>query len=109
MFIVTHTSWSDEENDTTTKVELFYKVEDAMAYYDLIKFTIIDEYECYTGRTIEQLIESNEDIDYEYFYCSETEIEPYLDLGLKQIYYIRYDDYGSDTLTVEKKEVLSFN
>lgn len=96
IYTLTHLTYSWEDNDYSSAVELFYTLKDAQIYYDAIKQNIVSEF---LHEAKEDTVEDFENNEYAYYYEYN---DPFNKL------YISYDEFGSDELKIEEKNILSF-
>jgi hypothetical protein len=97
VYIVKHDVFSYEDYSYDSSVEVFYDENSARNYFEIKKEEIMQEYYDYIGTDNAQELENNSD-----FYSSELALD-----GLPHLF-VDLIDYGSDKLTIQKKDVMSF-
>lgn len=98
VYIVKHDVFSYEDYSYDSLVEVFYDENSARNYFEIKKEEIMQEYYDYTGTDSIQELEDNYD-----FYSS-SELVLY---SLPHLF-VDLNDYGSDKLTIQKKDVMTF-
>lgn len=98
VYIVKHDIFSYDDYSYDSLVEVFYDENSARNYFEIKKEEIMQEYYDYTGTDSIQELEDNYD-----FYSS-SELVVY---GLPHLF-VDLNDFGSDKLTVQKKDVMTF-
>ena len=98
VYIVKHDVYSYEDDTYESLVEVLYDENSARNYFEVKKEQIIQEYYDYTGAN------SIDELEHNYSFYSDLEPTvynmPYLFMDL--------DDFGSDRLVVQKKDIMSF-
>ena len=105
-FIHTIYDWLNNEYDVVGS-EIFLTYKDAYTYFKCTMDNVLAEYlETTNVNTLEEL----DDIDYCYYaILNDDEIEPEKDNETYwPRFYISVDEYGSDTILIRKKNILSF-
>lgn len=96
VYIVKHDVFSYEDYSYDSLVEVFYDENSARNYFEIKKEVIMQEYCDYTGSDNVQELEDN----YEFYY---TELALY---DLPHLF-VDLSDYGSDKLTIQKKDIMT--
>lgn len=98
VYIVKHDIYCYEDSTYESRVEVLCDEDSARNYFEAKKEQIIEEYYEYTGVNSIQDLENN----YSFYHDLEPTVYgmPYLFMDL--------DDFGSDRLVVQKKDVMSF-
>lgn len=98
VFIVKHDVYSYEDCSYESLVEVLCNEDSARNYFEVKKEQIIQEYYDYTGTNSIQELEDN--------FSFYSDLEPTV-YGLPYLF-IDLDDYGSDRLVIQKKDIMSF-
>ena len=98
VYIVKHDVFSYDDYSYDSLVEVFYDENSARNYFEIKKEEIMQEYYDYTGTDSIQELEDN------YGFYSDSEPTTY---GLSYLF-MDLNDYGSDRLVVQKKDIMSF-
>jgi hypothetical protein len=98
VYIVKHDVYSYEDGTYESFVEVLCNEDSARNYFEVKKEQVMQEYYDYTGTNSFQELEDNYDIY--------SDLEPTV-YGLPYLF-IDLDDYGSDRLVVQKKDIMSF-
>lgn len=98
VFIVKHDIYGYEDNTYESFVEVFRNEDSARNYFEVKKEQVIQEYYDYTG------INSIQELEENFSFYSDLEPTVY---GLPYLF-IDLDEYGSDRLVVQKKDIMSF-
>ena len=98
VYIVKHDVYSYEDCSYESLVEVFCDEDSARNYFEIKKEEIIQEYYDYTGSSSIQELEDN------YGFYSDSEPTTY---GLPYLF-VDLNDYGSDRLVAQKKDIMSF-
>ena len=98
VYIVKHDVYCYEDCTYESFVEVFNNEDSARNYFEIKKEQITQEYYDYTGA------DSIEELENNYSFYSDLEPTVY---GLPYLF-IDLDDYGSDKLVVQKKDIMSF-
>ena len=97
VYIVKHDIFSYEDYSYDSSVEVFYDENSARNYFEIKKEEIMQDYYDYTGTNSVQELED----DYEFYYTELTLYDlPHL--------FVDFTEYGSDKLTIQKKDIMSF-
>ena len=99
VFIVKHDVYGYEDNNYESFVEVFNDESSARNYFEVKKEQVMEEYYDYTGTNSIQELEDN-------FFSFYSDLEPTV-YGLPYLF-MELDDYGSDRLVVQKKDIMSF-
>lgn len=98
VYIVKHDVYSYEDGTYESFVEVFYDEDSARNYFEVKKEQTIEEYYDYTGADSIQELEDN--------YSFYSDLEPTV-YGMPYLF-MDLDDFGSDKIVVQKKDVMSF-
>ena len=98
VFIVKHDVYGYEDGTYESFVEVFNNENSARNYFEVKKEQIMQEYYDHTG------IDNIEELENNYSFYSDLEPTVY---GLPYLF-MDLDDFGSDKLVVQKKDIMSF-
>jgi CRISPR/Cas system-associated protein Cas10 (large subunit of type III CRISPR-Cas system) len=98
VFIVKHDVYGYEDNHYESFVEVFCNENSARNYFEVKKEQVMEEYYDYTDTNSIQELEDN----FEFY----SDLEPTV-YGLPYLY-MDLDEYGSDRLVVQRKDIMSF-
>lgn len=99
VFIIKHDIYGYEDDIQESFVEVFRNEDSARNFFEIKKEKIMQEYYDHTGEnSIEDLFNTG---------AFSYDIEPTVN-GMPYLY-ISLDEYGSDRLVIQKKDVMSFN
>lgn len=98
VYIVKHDVYSYEDGTYESLVEVLCDEGSARNYFEVKKEQVMQEYYDYTGAHSIEELENN--------YSFYSDLEPTVN-GLPYLF-MDLDDYGSDRLVVQKKDIMSF-
>lgn len=110
IYEIIHVTYSDNDNDyDITDSILFSSYKDAIQYFHCMIDNVIDEYLLASGyNTIEEFDDYNGEGYYYLMNCDDIEPESEVEYDWPKLI-ISLEEYGSDTVRMYKRNIMSFN